>query len=170
MTTTTANTIFASTKQISGCLLIQLTGRTPNFSNGTQILFSKAREAKRKLMVSRRTRDAAALLHEIRGDVRSWLALWRVPELEGRLRIEWSWRLRRSLGRAFPQRSLVRLSPLLLDSPRELFAEAVCHEVAHVVAPLLRGSGRPHGPAWHELVRAAGFVPRIRIPIVRVSR
>ena len=109
--------------------------------------------------------DAALRLYDIRGEVRSWLALWGVPELEGRLRIEWSWRLRRSLGRAFPQRCLVRLSPLLLDSPRELLLEAVCHEVAHVAVPLLSRSSRPHGRAWNELMQAARFVPRIRVPI-----
>jgi predicted SprT family Zn-dependent metalloprotease len=97
--------------------------------------------------------------------VRCWVALWGIPDLDERLTIEWSPRLRRSLARAFPARNLVRLSPALLTAPRRLVLETLCHELAHVVVRKMhRGHRRPHGPEWAELVTAAGFPPRTRVP------
>jgi SprT protein len=44
--------------------------------------------------------------------------------------------------------------------------EALCHELAHVVVHKMhRGRRRPHGPEWAELVTAAGFPPRMRVPL-----
>lgn len=98
--------------------------------------------------------------------VRCWIALWGVPDLDERLTIEWSARLRRSLARAFPARNLVRLSPALMTAPRRLVLEALCHELAHVVVHKMhRGRSRAHGPEWAELVTAAGFSPRTRVPL-----
>jgi SprT-like family len=107
-------------------------------------------------------------LNRLRRHVRSWLALWGIGELDQTLSIEWSSRLSRSLGRAFPRQGLVRLSPLLMTARREILLEAVCHEVAHVAVPRLHSRpSRPHGPEWAELVRAAGFPCRIRVPFVQ---
>lgn len=104
-------------------------------------------------------------LNEVQDHIRFWLAIWGRPELVESLSIEWSVRLYRSLGRSFPSRLLVRLSPALLSAKRELMLEAVCHEVAHVVVPLLHRRSVPaHGPEWAQLIRLAGFQPRIQIP------
>jgi len=104
-------------------------------------------------------------LKDLRVPIRSWLALWGVPGLDKTLTIEWSSRLQSSLGRAFPSRRLVRLSPLLIPAGAEVALEAVCHELAHVaVSRLHRSPCRPHGPEWARLVRAAGFPIRIRVP------
>jgi predicted SprT family Zn-dependent metalloprotease len=109
--------------------------------------------------------DAQRRLRELEHHARSWLALWGLPGFDEGLTIEWSSRLHRSLGRALPARRLVRLSPVLLTARRDLLLEAACHEIAHVVVRLLhRGPCRPHGPEWAQLVRAAGFPPRTRVP------
>src|SRR5262249_55215176 len=105
-------------------------------------------------------------LNEVQDHIRSWLAVWGIPGLAESLSIQWSARLYRSLGRTFPNRFLVRLSPALLVAKRELMLEAICHEVAHVAVPLLhRRSVQPHGPEWAQLIRMAGFRPRIRVPL-----
>jgi predicted SprT family Zn-dependent metalloprotease len=110
-------------------------------------------------------------LNDLQVHLRSWLALWGVPRLNECLTIEWSSRLQRSLGRAIPDRCLIRLSPILLTDRRDMMLEVVCHEVAHVVVPLLyRGPRRPHGPEWAQLVRAAGFPSRSRAPIAANPR
>src|SRR5262245_3745735 len=109
-------------------------------------------------------------LSEVRDHIQLWLALWGNPLLAESLNLEWSARLYRSLGRAFPNRRLVRLSPALLTARRDLMLEAVCHEVAHIVVGLThRRPCQPHGPEWAGLVRTAGFEPRIRVPLSNVT-
>jgi predicted SprT family Zn-dependent metalloprotease len=59
----------------------------------------------------------------------------------------------------------VKLSPILLTARRAIALEAVCHEIAHIVVPQLhRRRCLPHGAEWAQLVREAGFPPRIRVP------
>jgi predicted SprT family Zn-dependent metalloprotease len=109
--------------------------------------------------------DRVRRLSEFRAFIRSWLVLWGRPGFDEHLAIEWSSRLHRSLGRAFPELGLVKLSPVLLTARRALALEVVCHEIAHIVVPQLhRGRCLPHGDEWAQLVRVAGFPPRIRVP------
>jgi predicted SprT family Zn-dependent metalloprotease len=108
--------------------------------------------------------STVAMTDDLLGHVRTWARLWGVPGLDARLSIEWSRRLRRSLGRAFPQRGLVKLSAALRSAPAERVLETLCHEVAHIAVLELHGAPcRPHGPEWAALVRAAGFVPSVRL-------
>ena len=105
-----------------------------------------------------------------------WARVWEVPGLESRVRVEWSSRLTRSLGRALPARRVVRLSGVLRRRPALLRA-VLCHELAHIAAweqrrrsaPPERGAKRrvegPHGPTWASLVRAAGFDPVLRVAL-----
>ena len=96
--------------------------------------------------------------------IASWLALWGAPSLRERLTVEWSSRLSRSLGRAYPGRCLIRLSPALRALPRARLVETLCHELAHVAAPVIFGRRcRPHGTEWESLVRTAGFEPSVRL-------
>jgi predicted SprT family Zn-dependent metalloprotease len=90
-----------------------------------------------------------------------WAAIWGVPGLAGRTRIEWSANLRTSFARSFPKNKLVRLNPVLLKpSHRDLVPEVLCHELAHLAVYELFGPGRkPHGPEWQALVKKAGFSP-----------
>src|SRR5690349_21638014 len=81
------------------------------------------------------------------------MLVW-LQELEGTYLLEYSPRLRSSLGRCLPERSLVRLQPRLLTDLAHLHPEVVCHELAHLEV------FRRHGPEWQALVREAGYEPR----------
>ena len=107
----------------------------------------------------------------VSGLVRRWARLWHLKGLDCRVRIEWSSRLRHSLGRAYPGRRTVKLSLDLAGAPTSLLAEVLCHEVAHVaVGDVFSGVCRPHGPEWASLVRAAGFEPRTRLHLENIRR
>ena len=97
--------------------------------------------------------------------IRNLARVWGVPRLEQCARVEFSPRLSKSLGMAYPWLGLVRLNPVLAGpAHRHLLAEVLCHEVAHVAVYELHGPRRrPHGPEWAALVRAAGFEPRSRM-------
>jgi len=93
----------------------------------------------------------------------AWSAAWSVPELPFRVRIVFSGRLQSSLGRCSPRAGLIRLNPGLLGGAPEALREVVCHEVAHVATWLLYGRrARAHGREWKELMRLAGYEPRVR--------
>ncbi len=96
--------------------------------------------------------------------IEEWAALWGVPGLQSRTRVELSTRLRSSLGRAWPAKKLIRIHAGLIDHPREVIEEVLCHEAAHVaVAELHGGYRRPHGAEWRRLMKQAGFEPRVRL-------
>ena len=93
----------------------------------------------------------------------SWAEVWGVPELPFRVRISFSGRLQSTLGRCSPRDGLIRLNPGLLDGAPETPREVVCHEAAHVAAWLLHGRrARAHGAEWKDLMRSAGYEPRVR--------
>ena len=47
-----------------------------------------------------------------------------------------------------------------------LLREVVCHEAAHIAAPIKAGRRiRPHGPEWQALVRECGYKPRVRLQV-----
>ncbi len=95
-----------------------------------------------------------------------WSTIWNLPDLESRLSIVFSPRFRTAVGRCAPDKSEIRLASFLLTAPPEVLREALCHEAAHAAVYALHGRGpRPHGEEWRELMRAAGFEPRIRMPV-----
>ena len=97
--------------------------------------------------------------------VRGWGRRWGVKDLAAVVTIEFSNRLRRSLGRCQPSTGRIRLAAFLRDGPPEVLKEVLCHEVAHVAVHRLHGSrSKPHGSAWPDLVKRAGFEPRTRAP------
>ncbi|HXC50106.1 MAG TPA: SprT-like domain-containing protein [Candidatus Limnocylindrales bacterium] len=103
--------------------------------------------------------------------VAHWLSRWDTPSLADTLRIEFSPRLRRAFGRCYQEEQLIRLTPSLRDSQSHLLAEILCHEAAHAaVFELYGNAARPHGSEWEELMRMAGFEPRVRIPVVVRSK
>lgn len=80
--------------------------------------------------------------------------------------VEISSRLSRSLGRAYPERNLIRLNQILLQLAEPVAREILCHELAHIVAFVRHGrSARPHGEEWQQLILAAGYKPRTRMPV-----
>jgi SprT protein len=97
--------------------------------------------------------------------IRDWSSLWRTPGLPDAIHITFSPRLRASLGRCSPRTGSIRLNPGLLEADPAILREVVCHEAAHVAAWLLHGRrARPHGREWKDLMRAAGYEPRVRWP------
>ena len=93
--------------------------------------------------------------------VERWALTWGLPGLERRLRISFSPRLSRSLGRCTPRTGRIALHPALCTGSRSRVAEVLCHEAAHVAAYELFGeTARPHGSEWAALVTAAGFQPK----------
>ena len=99
-----------------------------------------------------------------RGAVEGWLRAWGTPGLADRTKIEWSARMTRSLGRCHVERGLVRLAAALKDEPEELVAEVLCHELAHLAARARYGPDiRPHGAEWKQLMRDAGYEPKVRL-------
>jgi predicted SprT family Zn-dependent metalloprotease len=100
-----------------------------------------------------------------------WTALWGCPELAGELRVAVTSRMRVSLGRCYAARREIRLASFLLEAPRGLLEEVLCHEVAHAAVFALHGPApRPHGPEWKALMRAAGFAPRVRFAAEDMAR
>ena len=105
-----------------------------------------------------------ALPAQIEESLAQWVRLWGVPSLASQVTVELSSRMTRTLGRCYPTRRLIRLSERLIQAPRPILLEVLCHELAHIaVHELNGGKSSPHGPAWTELMRAAGFEPRTRL-------
>ena len=94
--------------------------------------------------------------------IRMWSRQWHAPCLQDKVVCEWSARLTRSLGRAYPVRMLVRLNLVLQRSPySSVFDEVLCHEVAHLAVFTLHGSEvASHGAEWKCLLVKAGYEPR----------
>jgi predicted SprT family Zn-dependent metalloprotease len=96
--------------------------------------------------------------------IRYWAHLWGIPGLASQVTVEFSPRMTRSLGRCYPERRLIRLTSRLAKGPRPIVKEALCHELAHIAVLEINGTRTPpHGPAWAELMRIAGFKPRTRL-------
>jgi predicted SprT family Zn-dependent metalloprotease len=86
-----------------------------------------------------------------------WSVAWGLPGLGAGIAVEFSSRLKRSLGRSRPQLGKILLHESLRVQRRALLPMVLCHEAAHLAAFHLWGRKiRPHGPEWAELVRASG--------------
>ena len=106
-------------------------------------------------------------LSALTGWIAGWGELWGIPSLATRTRVEFSSRLRASLGRCLPNLGIIRLHAALVEADEAILIEALAHEAAHVAVFLLHGSEpRPHGPEWASLVRATGHEPHLRLPAV----
>ncbi len=92
-------------------------------------------------------------------------ARWGCPRLAELIRVKFTSGLQKSVARCNPKQGVVRLSlALLARENRRLLTEALSHEAAHVAAHRIYGPEvRPHGTEWQGLMRAAGFVPRLRL-------
>lgn len=87
-----------------------------------------------------------------------WSVAWGLPGLDAAIAVEFSPRLKRSLGRSRPKIGKILLHESLREQRRALLPMVLCHEAAHLAAFHLWGRKiRPHGPEWAELVRASGF-------------
>jgi len=74
------------------------------------------------------------LVQAHRDELLRWSRAWGLPGLEGRVRIEVSGRLTRSLGRCEPAKGGIRIARWLCEEAPALLPEVLCHELAHVAA------------------------------------
>lgn len=110
--------------------------------------------------------DHRRITREFTRAISRWARLWRAPSLTARVQVDFSPRLRRSLGRTRPHSGQIRLHARLAGAPRPLRLQVLCHEVAHVAVRLRFGArSKPHGPEWRSLIAAAGFVPATTLAI-----
>jgi len=69
------------------------------------------------------------------------------------------------LGLCTPAQTRLRIASFLLEAPSSLLNEVLCHEAAHAAVYELHGRHvRPHGSEWKDLMKLAGYIPRVRIP------
>jgi hypothetical protein len=113
----------------------------------------------------------AALRDALQSEIDAWCAVWGLPELAQRVRIDVSARFTSSLGRAYYRTCSIRLHAQLLEPERAtLLREVLAHEAAHLAADMLHGSRiRPHGREWRETFRAIGFTPRVTVPLAETG-
>ena len=92
-----------------------------------------------------------------------YFSLWGCSDLASSVAIQFSGRLKSSLGRTRVDVHKVSLNPLLTSANEQLLDEVLCHELAHIaIYERFGASAKPHGPEWIALVRQAGFEPRLR--------
>ena len=99
----------------------------------------------------------------LRTRVANLTALWEVSGAAQAIVVCFSPRLSRSVGRANFAKSRISLATWL-QSDQTLLDQALCHELAHIIAFHLVGrSEPPHGPRWQTLMRLAGYEPSLRL-------
>lgn len=97
--------------------------------------------------------------------------LWNIESIKHEIRVEFSLRMTRSLGRTKPVKKLVRLNSNLSNSLSEHLEEVLCHEIAHIAATHKFGNAlKPHGIEWQALVRTAGYEPSIRMNVISSNK
>jgi SprT protein len=113
----------------------------------------------------------ASLRDALQLELEAWCAVWGLPELAQRVRIDVSARFTSSLGRAYYRTCCIKLHAQLLEPERAtLLREVLAHEAAHLAADMLHGRRiRPHGREWRDTFRAIGFVPRVTVPLAETG-
>jgi predicted SprT family Zn-dependent metalloprotease len=101
--------------------------------------------------------------------VRPWATAWGMPGMEEAVRIRFSRRMTRDLGRSWPERGEIAIKHALLTASDVELHSVICHEVAHIAAFHLYGKRvPPHGDEWAELVRIAGHIPAAHVKVRKV--
>lgn len=114
---------------------------------------------------SERLAESYAIAH---AELGRCLAAWRLTDARFTpgIRIVFSRRMTRCLGIAYYETCRLHLSHRLAVSRREeLLREVVCHEAAHLAAPVRYPRGvKHHGPEWRGLMNEAGYEARVTFP------
>lgn len=95
--------------------------------------------------------------------IRPLLSLWHATNLVSRTRVRLSGRLTRSLATCTPERYEIRLRTDVPSFSAAKQREILAHELAHIVAWHENPDAPPHGHRWRELVRQAGYAPKLQI-------
>jgi predicted SprT family Zn-dependent metalloprotease len=107
---------------------------------------------------------ATTLPSSLMDAIRRWFSLWGLAGLEQSIKISFSSRIHRVLGRCYAKRRRINIAARVRQMPLSILEEVVCHECAHLAAVQLYGENcRPHGREWAQLVRSAGFEPHRRL-------
>ena len=108
--------------------------------------------------------DAHAIPAPLLEKARRWEEAWGLPGLLDSVTVEFSTRMRVSLGLCRPVQGRIRLAAGLRNGNAHLLEEVLCHELAHVAVHRLYGRrAKPHGPEWKSLLVKAGYEPRVRV-------
>ena len=92
------------------------------------------------------TAEPTELAAEVRGTLSAELAgLCTEHGIDPAPALEWTWRMRRVLGRAYVGEHMIRLS-VWLDEDQA--SDTLRHELAHIAAGV--GRQAPHGERWQE--------------------
>lgn len=106
---------------------------------------------------------ADAFAPHVAATARGWFDTWQVAPLADAVRVRFSTRMFRAIGRAQPSRCVVTLAAGVRALPETTLLDVLAHEFAHLAAYARHGRGiRPHGREWAGLMRSAGFPPRVR--------
>ncbi len=101
---------------------------------------------------------------ELRSTILECSQLWEMSELSALVKVEFSWRMKTSLGRCLPERGIIRLNNQLRSRSHAFVREVLCHELAHFAIHRRYGAHvRPHGLEWQRLVELAGYEPKRRM-------
>lgn len=107
--------------------------------------------------------NASVFSYDVGGWINEWASAWSAPALSSLVRVDFSKRLTRALGRCTPETGSIRLNRKLGEGDPGILREVLCHEVAHVAVWRLYGrQARPHGPEWRKLMVLAGYEPRVK--------
>lgn len=100
-----------------------------------------------------------------------WSDKWKTPWLAKAVKLDFSTRLTKSLGRCTPFSKEIRLSRELIHrDKRALLLEVLCHEAAHIINYAHHGRlVKPHGEEWQTLVKIIGYQPHRKIPIKQIE-
>lgn len=102
------------------------------------------------------TAEPTELAAEVRGTLSAELAgLCTEHGIDPAPALEWTWRMRRVLGRAYVGEHMIRLS-VWLDEDQA--SDTLRHELAHIAAGV--GRQAPHGERWQAWARRLGVEPR----------
>ncbi|MFP4105324.1 MAG: SprT-like domain-containing protein [Phycisphaerae bacterium] len=83
---------------------------------------------------------------------------WGIDRFSTRVRAEYNYRLRTTLGRAFLKEDRVELNPRLLTENPDQFVPTLAHELAHLVVHHRHGPvAKPHGTQFRYLMQQLGL-------------
>jgi predicted SprT family Zn-dependent metalloprotease len=128
----------------------------------------KSRKASPEKIGHRRTRDSlggegnATIVSNYSKTIDRWADRWSIPKLRRHVAFRRNPRLRVTVARWVVASQCVELGPRFFKLRRHQ-QEILCHELAHAAALIKHGPCvSAHGREWRELVRAAGFEPKVR--------
>jgi SprT protein len=101
---------------------------------------------------------------ELEAKARGILRSLGAARLAGKIRVQWSPRMRSAAGRADLRRTLVALNPRLREHGAAELEQTLRHELAHLLAQTRAGRRRiaPHGLEWRAACRDLGIAGEAR--------